>query len=305
MVAEQRLSAQPHRAGPGTAPDVRRPTASPWVLALPVHHDGHVPRVMIDMTAGRSISDYAHVTPLFDQLADQRLADSARLELRNRIVAEHLPVAEHIARRFHNRGQPDDDLRQVAVLGLIQAVDRFDPTRGTDFLAFAVPTITGEVRRYFRDTSWAVRVPRSLKELHAEIRTETARLSHRLGRAPRPSELAEAMQRPLAQIHQGLAAANAFQCESLDEPTPAGAMSAAESLGGADDRLDSVLDRQSLFPALATLPRRERAIVLLRFFGNLTQTQIAERVGLSQMHVSRLLSASLGRMRDHLSAGVG
>jgi RNA polymerase sigma-B factor len=258
--------------------------------------------VIINMTTGPSMSEYAHVAPLFAELAARESADPEKRKLRNRIVAEHLPVAEHIARRFRNRGQPDDDLRQVAMLGLIHAVDRFDPTRGTDFLAFAVPTITGEVRRYFRDTSWAMRVPRSLKELHAEIRAETARLSHDLGRAPRPSELAEAMGRPLAEIHEGLAAANAFQNDSLDEPGPAGDLSAGELLGEDDERFDSVLDRQSLFPALATLPERERAIVLLRFFGNLTQTQIAERVGLSQMHVSRLLSTSLAKLREHMSS---
>lgn len=250
----------------------------------------------------RSNSEYAQAAPLFDQLADPNLTDRERRALRNRIVAEHLPVAEHIARRFHNRGQPDDDLRQVAVLGLIQAVDRFDPTRGSDFLAYAVPTITGEVRRYFRDTSWSLRVPRSLKEMHAQIRAETTRLSHELGRAPRPSELAHALGRPLEDIHEGLAAGNAFHSDSLDEPTPTGGASVADLLGTEDARLESVLDRQELFPALAQLPERERAIVLLRFFGNLTQTQIAERVGLSQMHVSRLLSASLATLRRHLSS---
>lgn len=260
------------------------------------------PRVKSHMTSTRSTSEYAHVAPLFDQLADQDLSDPERRELRNRIVAEHLPVAEHIARRFQNKGQPDDDLRQVATLGLIQAVDRFDPTRGSEFLAFAIPTITGEIRRYFREVSWALRVPRSLKELHADIRKETARLSHDLGRAPRPSELAEALDRPLEDIHRGLAAANAFQSDSLDEPTPSGSPSVADLLGSEDERLDGVLRRQDLFPALALLPERQRVIVLLRFFGNLTQTQIAERVGLSQMHVSRLLSASLATLREHLSS---
>lgn len=247
------------------------------------------------------MSDYAHVAPLFHELAGQEPSNPAWQDLRNRIVAEHLPVAEHIARRFHNRGQPDEDLRQVAVLGLIQAVDRFDPTRGTDFLAFAVPTITGEVRRFFRDTSWALRVPRRLKELDAEIRAHTARLSHDLGRAPRPSELAEAMGRPLAEVQEGLAVANAFQNDSLDEPNSTADVSLAEMLGGDDERLDTVLDRQALYPALAKLPERQRVIVLLRFFCDLTQTQIAERVGLSQMHVSRLLSASLATLREQLA----
>lgn len=252
-------------------------------------------------------TDYGDLAPLFHELADKNLPERARQTLRDRLVAEHLPVAEHIARRFHNRGQPDDDLRQVAAIGLIQAVDRFDPTRGSDFLAFAVPTITGEVRRFFRDTTWSVRVPRRVKELHAAITAKTTELSHDLGRAPRPSELAEALDRPIEEIQEGLAAANAYHSESLDELVSAadGNTSVGDLLGDDDERLVDVENRQALFPVLATLPERERAIVVLRFFGNLTQTQIADRVGLSQMHVSRLLAASITKLRTAMTAPEG
>jgi RNA polymerase sigma-B factor len=258
------------------------------------------------MTATRpsKYTEYDHLAPLFDQMADDQLPERTRQLLRDRIVAGHLPIAEHIARRFRNRGQPEDDLRQVAALGLIQAVDRFDPSRGSNFLAFAVPTITGEVRRYFRDSTWSVRVPRRTKELHAAITAKTTELSHDLGRAPRPTELADALDLPVEQVQEGLAAANAYQSASLDELVASGETASTplgDLLGTDDQRLADVVDRQSLFPALATLPERERTVVLLRFFGNLTQTQIAERVGLSQMHVSRLLSASLAVLRDAMT----
>jgi RNA polymerase sigma-B factor len=257
------------------------------------------------MTAARPAKrhEYDDLTQLFDQLADPSLPEPERRSVRDRLVAEHLPVAEHIARRFRNRGQPDEDLRQVAAIGLIQAVDRFDPSRGSDFLAFAVPTITGEVRRYFRDATWSVRVPRRVKELHAAITSKTTELSHELGRAPRPSELAKALGRPVEEIHEGLAAANAYHSDSLDElvsATEGATTSLGELLGAEDERLAGVIDREALLPALSVLAERERAIVVLRFFGNLTQTQIADRVGLSQMHVSRLLAASIATLRGAL-----
>ncbi|HKN98293.1 MAG TPA: SigB/SigF/SigG family RNA polymerase sigma factor [Pseudonocardiaceae bacterium] len=259
------------------------------------------------MTAARpgKYTEYDHLAPLFEQLADDQLPERTRQLLRDRIVAEHLPIAEHIARRFRNRGQSEDDLRQVAALGLIQAVDRFDPSRGTNFLAFAVPTITGEVRRYFRDSTWSVRVSRRTKELHAAITSKAAELSHELGRAPRPTELAEALGLPLVEVQEGLAAASAYQSASLDELVAAGETSTSlgDLLGADDERLADVVNRQALFPALATLPERERTVVVLRFFGNLTQTQIAERVGLSQMHVSRLLAASMVALRKAMTDG--
>jgi RNA polymerase sigma-B factor len=253
----------------------------------------------------RSRAGYDHLAPLFRSLSDSSLPRERRAALRERLVAEHLPVAEHIAHRFRSRGQSEEDLRQVAALGLVQAVDRFDPARGTDFLSFAVPTITGEVRRYFRDATWSVRVPRRLKELHAELGVATAELSQELGRAPRPSELAARLGCPVAEVREGIGAANAYQSDSLDQlvSTEDGAPGSLGDLLGVDDPdLATAEARQALHPALAALPERERTIVILRFYGNLTQTQIAERVHLSQMHVSRLLAASLMTLRKALVA---
>lgn len=250
-----------------------------------------------------SRANYEELAPLFAQLADTTLSEAQRSAVRTRLVAEHLPVAEHIARRFHNRGQASEDLQQVAALGLIQAVDRFDPERGSDFLSFAVPTITGEVRRYFRDATWAVRVPRRLKELNATISTTAAALGQKLGRAPRASELAAELDMPIEDIREGLAAGAAYRSDSLDERASGDGddrTTVGERIGIDDEELLSVENREALYPALATLPERERTIVVLRFFGNLTQTQIAERVNVSQMHVSRLLAASLAKLREAL-----
>jgi RNA polymerase sigma-B factor len=247
--------------------------------------------------------DYRELIPLFHQLAAPATAEPERRRIRELLVTGHLPVAEHIARKFRNRGQADEDLRQVARIGLINAVDRFDPNRGTDFLSFAVPTITGEVRRYFRDATWAVRVPRRLKELHAAISAASAQLSQELGRSPRPKEIAAALSMPVEEVYEGLQAGFGYHTDSLDNSTDDdGHSPAASRLGEVDSALELVEDREALIPALATLPEREATIVVLRFFGNLTQTQIADRIGISQMHVSRLLSASLAQLRAVLTA---
>ena len=246
-------------------------------------------------------SEYDHLAPLFTELAactdpDQRSA------LRDKLVTGHLPLAEHIAVRFSNRGQPTEDLRQVAVVGVINAVDRFDPERGTDFLSFAIPTIMGEVRRYFRDSSWSIRVPRRLKELHLEISAATGTLFQRLGRAPSPSELAKHLSRPVEEIYEGLEVANAYQAMSVDESREDGESESplVRSLGAEDPELAKVDYHESLRPLVEALPERERTILTLRFYGNMTQSQIAEKVGLSQMHVSRLLSQTLQRLRGKL-----
>jgi RNA polymerase sigma-B factor len=250
-------------------------------------------------------NEYQDLVPLFRQLVDSSAPESRRRMVRDRLVTAHLPVAEHIARRFRNRGQPADDLKQVATVGLINAVDRFDPTRGTDFLSFAVPTITGEVRRYFRDATWSIRVPRRLKELHASVATASARLGQRLGRSPRPSELAAELGVSLKDVYEGLQVGYAYNSESLDLGSGEdGASSSLENrLGVLDHDLSVVDDRETLYPALSRLPERDAAIVMMRFFGNLTQTQIAERIGVSQMHVSRLLAASLVKLRQTLVGG--
>lgn len=242
---------------------------------------------------------YAHLRPLFSELADSTIPRGKRQQLRARLVTGHLPVAQHIARRFSRRGQPVEDLTQVATVGLINAVDRFDPKRGTDFLSFAVPTIVGEVRRHFRDNTWSMRVPRRLKELHASITSAVGELSQRRGRAPRPSEIAEHLHVPVEDVIEGLQVADAYASSSLDdglEARPAVVAAVATPEPG----LEQVENRASLYPALAQLPPRERRIVFLRFYQNMTQSQIAQQVGVSQMHVSRLLARSLKRLRSLL-----
>lgn len=221
---------------------------------------------------------------------------------RDSIVERCLPLADHIARRFDGRGEPRDDLVQVARVGLVNAVIRFDVDAGSDFVSFAVPTIMGEVRRHFRDNSWSVKVPRRLKELHLRLGAATAEMSQRLGRAPTPSELAAELEMDREEIVEGLVAGSSYNTLSIDgagggtEEAPA----IADTLGDVDLNLDQIENRESLRPLLASLPERERQVLLLRFFESMTQTQIAERIGISQMHVSRLLAKSLARLRDQL-----
>ena len=221
---------------------------------------------------------------------------------RDSIVERCLPLADHIARRFDGRGEPRDDLVQVARVGLVNAVIRFNVDAGSDFVSFAVPTIMGEVRRHFRDNSWSVKVPRRLKELHLRLGAANAELSQKLGRAPTPSELAAELEMDREEIVEGLVAGSSYNTLSIDgagggtEEAPA----IADTLGDVDLNLDQIENRESLRPLLASLPERERQVLLLRFFESMTQTQIAERVGISQMHVSRLLAKSLTRLRDQL-----
>lgn len=247
-------------------------------------------------------ADYGTFAPLFDELASLPEGDSRRIKLREELVAGHLPVARNIARRFTQRGEPQDDLEQVATLGLIQAVDRFEPARGSDFLSFAVPTITGEVRRHFRDHGWSIRVPRRLKDLRVALGSAISELSQRNGRAPTASELAEHLGLPREDVLEGLEAATAYRSTSLDDMLTAHQDRPAVEgvVGAADAELDRVEYRTTLAPLLERLPERERTILKLRFFGGLTQSQIAERVELSQMHVSRLLSRTLRRLRSEL-----
>ncbi len=190
----------------------------------------------------------------------------------------------------------------MATVGLINAIDRFTPDRGADFFSFAVPTISGEVRRHFRDLGWSMRVPRRLKDLHVSINSAVSHLSQELGRAPRPSEIATHLGVPVTDVLEGLEASEAYRSTSLDEllSSEQGSATVGELVGEADSEIDRVEYRQALRPLLAELAERERTIVVLRFFGNLTQTQIADKVGISQMHVSRLLAQTLDRLRDRL-----
>jgi RNA polymerase sigma-B factor len=221
---------------------------------------------------------------------------------RERIVRRCLPLAEHIAHRFEGRGEPREDIAQVARLGLVNAVNRFDVECGSDFVSFAVPTIMGEVRRHFRDNSWAVKVPRRLKELHLQLGSATAEMSQRLGRAPTASELAAELELDRAEVVEALIAGSGYNTLSMDsggsgdDQTPP----LTETLGSHDANLDRIENHEALRPLLDALPERERTVIVLRFFESLTQSQIAERVGISQMHVSRLLARTLARLRDEL-----
>ncbi len=222
---------------------------------------------------------------------------------RDRIVERCLPLADHIARRFDGRGEARDDLVQVARLGLVNAVIRYDVDTGSDFVSFAVPTIMGEVRRHFRDNSWSVKVPRRLKELHLRLGTATAELSQRLGRAPTATELAAELDMDRDEVVEGLVAGSSYNTLSIDSGGGGGdedAPAIVDALGDVDLSLDQIENREALRPLLAALPERDRTVLGLRFFESLTQTQIAERVGISQMHVSRLLARSLARLRDQL-----
>jgi RNA polymerase sigma-B factor len=228
-----------------------------------------------------------------------------RVTARDRAITAWLPLARHLARRFDGRGETLDDLTQIATVGLIKAIDRFDPEYGNDFAAYAVPTIVGEIKRHFRDRTWDVRVPRRLQELKLDINTATATLMQTLGRSPTVADLAQHLKRGEEEILEGLESARAYSAMSLQ--TMVGNNEDGTELGdlfGVDDpELATAELRASLGPALNTLPPRERQIIVLRFFGNLTQTQIAERVGVSQMHVSRLLARSLTALRRQLDQG--
>ncbi|KZB79376.1 SigB/SigF/SigG family RNA polymerase sigma factor [Amycolatopsis regifaucium] len=255
-------------------------------------------------TLARQADDYAQCEPLFEELSTLPADSPRRQEVRARLVTELLPLAEHIATRFSGRGEPREDLVQVARIGLINAVDRFDPARGHDFLSFAVPTVMGEVRRHFRDTGWSVRVPRRLKELHVSLSQGTAALSQTLGRAPTPTELAEYLGLDINEVREGLLAGQAYQTLSVDKPVhddATEALSLADTIGEEDHEMALVENHEALQPLLRELPKRERAILVMRFFGGYTQTQIAEKVGISQMHVSRLLSQTLDQLRGKLS----
>ena len=230
--------------------------------------------------------------------------DPTRGAIRDELVKGHLPLVEYLARRFAGRGEPLDDLIQVATIGLIKAVDRFDPERGVEFSTYATPTIAGEIKRHFRDKGWAVRVPRRLQELKLSLTRASSDLTQKLGRAPTVAELATHLNLSEEDILEGLESAHAYSTVSLDAPDsddddgPA----VADSLGMVDDALEGVEYRESLKPLLEALPAREKRILLLRFFSGMTQSQIASELGISQMHVSRLLARTLTQLREGLLA---
>ena len=227
--------------------------------------------------------------------------DPGRMAVRDYLITMHLPLVEHLARRFRDRGESHEDLVQVGTIGLINAVDRFDVGRGVEFSTFATPTIVGEIKRHFRDRGWAIRVPRRLQELRMQLNRGTAELNQRLGRSPTVPELAEYLGLTEDEILEGLESAQAYATTTLDSgDDDDSAPSVVATMGVIEPELEGVENRETLRPLLASLPPREQRILVLRFFENKTQSQIADEVGLSQMHVSRLLTRTLATLREQM-----
>jgi len=246
---------------------------------------------------GASGDDGPDTGSLFAEMAELAAGDPAKERIRDALVRAHLELARNLARKFRNRDEAMEDLVQIATVGLIHAVDRFDPHQGTDFLAFAVPTISGELRHHFRDNSWSVRVPRRLKELNANISAAREELTVQLSRAPRPSEIAVRLGVPIEDVYEGLRAGQGRYGASLDHLLE---NAAHTRFGAPDAELGQAELREALRPMLDSLSDRERKIVALRFGSGMSQSDIARRVGVSQMQVSRLLAATLKKLRSGL-----
>ncbi|MBC9728703.1 RNA polymerase sigma factor SigF [Streptomyces sp. TRM68367] len=235
-------------------------------------------------------------------------AGPRRDALRDEIVEAWLPMADRLAGRFRSRGESFDDLRQVAGLGLVKAVDRYDPERGNAFESYAVPTITGEIKRHFRDHMWTLHVPRRVQDLRNRVRFASQDLSQSIsGRRPTVAEIAEHAKMSEEDVRVGLEALESFTTLSLDAELPGSedGYSLSDALGSPDPALDTVVDREAVKSRLAALPERERAILYMRFFGDMTQSRIAEQLGISQMHVSRLISRCCGRVRAEVLKDAG
>jgi RNA polymerase sigma-B factor len=230
----------------------------------------------------------------------RRYATDRNAADRDWLVERYLPLARHVAARYRGGSEPMDDLQQVAALALVKAIDRFDPERGASFSSYAVPTISGELRRHFRDHTWALRVPRDLQELAVKVGKTESALQSQLGRVPTAAELADHLDVSVEDLLEARDAVGANRMSSLDAPVSSGdedGASLADMLGGDDERLDHVERVMTVGSALDVLEPREREILRLRFHEELTQSAIGERVGLSQMHVSRLIRQALDTLR--------
>jgi RNA polymerase sigma-B factor len=239
---------------------------------------------------------------LIAALADLPADSPDRPRVRQRLIEAYLPLAEHLARRFRNRGEPLDDLVQVACLALVKSVDGYDHSRGAAFTSYAIPMILGELKRHFRDKGWNVRVPRRLQELRLDIGKASGDLAQQLGHSPTVAELAHHLGVGEDDIIEAMESGHAYRALSLHAPV-AGDESGtelADMLGDVDPDLENVENREALRPLIAKLPQREQRIIVMRFFGNMTQSQIAAQLGISQMHVSRLLAHAMGVLREGL-----
>lgn len=253
-----------------------------------------------DLADTGQVGGYDDVAGLFTRLSATEPDSAEHAALRNELIGRCIPLADHIARKFSGRGEPFDDLTQVARVGLVHAVDRFDVSRGSNFLSFAVPTIMGEVRRYFRDNTWAMRVPRRVKETHLRIGAAVDSLSQSLGRSPTAKEIAAELDVDPDEVTQAVIAGNAYQPTSIDAASVGRDTDASllDTLGEEEAQFDRVEEYVAIRPLLAGLPERERRILTMRFFESMTQTQIAAQMGISQMHVSRILTKTLARLRE-------
>ena len=251
-----------------------------------------------------SVSDTA--ADLLTALSALPAHHPSRRSLRDQVIEAFLPLAQHLANRFGGRGEPIEDLVQTATVGLIKAVDKFDPERGTEFTAYAIPTIIGEIKRHFRDRTWDIRVPRRLQELRLSISEATSNLLQDLGRSPTIADIAEHLGLSEEEVLEGLEGARAYNAVSLSAPASDGdrATELGDLLGAEDSEFELAELRVALGPAMAALDEREQRILTLRFYGNMTQSQIAEQVGVSQMHVSRLLTRALAKLRGQFAEDV-
>ncbi|MFJ6383678.1 SigB/SigF/SigG family RNA polymerase sigma factor [Kitasatospora sp. NPDC092039] len=241
---------------------------------------------------------------LFERLSGLARETHAYSYVRGTIIELNMPLVRFIAARFRHRAEDMDDILQVGTIGLIKAVDGYDPQRGVEFVTYAIPTITGEIKRFFRDTSWPVRVPRSMQELYLSVARGSDRLEQELGRLPQPEEIAEDLHITVEQATEGLTAGRVYRPNSLDalrdQDTDESGSALLDRLGGCDPGIELADFRIAVRPLLARLPEREQTVLKLRFWDGLTQSRIAERIGVSQMHVSRLLSATLAWLRQEL-----
>ncbi len=252
------------------------------------------------MTAQRGTGRDYHDAELLAVVADPDSDPADVAAAREALVKLHMPLVAHIVRRFSDRGESTDDLMQVGSIGLLKAIDRFDPSRGAGFATYATPTIIGEIKRHFRDRGWSVKVPRRLQDLGIKVRRTREELTGKLGRSPTVAEVAEALGVDEDDVLEALESAQAYSSTSLEAPTEHDSRGIGDTLGSDDLEISLVVDRETLRPALAALEPRQRQILVMRFFGHKTQSEIAEALGISQVHVSRLLSRTLAELRETL-----
>ncbi|MDT0270427.1 RNA polymerase sigma factor SigF [Streptomyces sp. DSM 44915] len=307
---------EPHTSGPARVATPAGPTSTAAPADSPAHAGpsapAEPPAPAEDLLASLpEIPPFDQVAPLdarelsrslFLRLGDLEEGTHEYAYVRNTLVELNLALVKFAAARFRSRSEPMEDIIQVGTIGLIKAIDRFEPDRGVEFPTFAMPTIVGEIKRFFRDTSWSVRVPRRLQELRLDLAKAGDELAQRLDRSPTVAELAERLGISEEEVVEGMAASNAYTASSLDaqpeEDDAEGAL--ADRIGYEDHGLEGIEYIESLKPLIAELAPRDRRILSLRFVANMTQSEIGEELGISQMHVSRLLSRTLSRLRRGL-----